>query len=225
MNLPAIIAHRGASHVELENTLASFRKAVELGADGIELDVHGTADGVLLVHHDPDIGGRAIADHTADELRERPLKNGEPVPTLAEALNAIGTNLDVYIEVKALAEHLDATLLATMDAGPAPAHYHVHGFDHRLIRRLTTERPALSAGVLSASYPLDPVAPARAAGARTLWQVQDLIDVPLVAQIHDAGMQVIAWTVDRPFDARRLAALGVDGLCTNEPDRIRETLT
>lgn len=220
--MPAIVAHRGASAIELENTLAAFRKAVQLGSDGIELDVHGSADGHLVVHHDPDIAGHPIDTHTLAELRERPLANGEPVPTLPEALAAIGAGCDVYIEVKALADALDDALFAVMDAAPDPGRCHVHGFDHRLIRRLTGKRPGLSAGVLSASYPLDPVAPVRDAGAGTLWQQRDLIDVPLVALAHDAGLLVIAWTVDRIDQARRLADAGVDALCTNVPDRLKE---
>jgi len=223
--VPALIAHRGASAQVLENTLAAFRRAMELGVDGIELDVHGTADGVLVVHHDPDIDDQPIPAHTLAELRVAPLANGEPVPTLAEALDTIGAGFDVYIEVKALPARLDAVLFAVMDAGPAPSRYHVHAFDHRLVRRLVDARPGLSAGVLSASYPLDPVPQVHAAGARTLWQHRDLIDTPLVAQAHAARIRVIAWTVDRPGDARRLADVGVDAICTNVPDRIREALS
>lgn len=222
--MTAIIGHRGASGYALENTLAAFTQAVALGADGIELDIHATADDALLVHHDPDIRGRPIAGTTAQVLRSAPLANGEPVPTLADALGTIGTGVDVYIEIKALPARLDAALFAVMDAAPAPDRCHVHAFDHRLIRRLTTARPALSAGVLSTSYPLDPVPPVRAAGANTLWQHKDLVDAPLVALAHEAGIRVIAWTVDRPADATALAALGVDALCTNLPDRMREAL-
>lgn len=220
-----VIAHRGASGDELENTLAAFTRAVALGADGIELDVHGSADGQLLVHHDPDVGGVAIAAHPASALRATPLRNGERIPTLGEALGAIGARTDVYIEVKALPRTHDKALFAAIDAAPSPARCHVHSFDHRLVQRLTMGRPGLSAGVLSTSYPVDPVPPVRAAGADTLWQHRDMIDAPLVTQAHDAGLTVIAWTVDRPADALALAGIGVDGICTNVPDRIRAALS
>jgi glycerophosphoryl diester phosphodiesterase len=219
--VPAIIAHRGASAYELENTLAAFRKAVALGADGIELDVHATMDGAFVVHHDDEIHGRRIADHSLTDLRQHPLRNGEVVPTLEEALAAIRPDVDVYVEVKTLPEAHQDRFLKALGRG---ANVHVHAFDHRLVRRLVNARPGLSAGVLSASYPLDPVPQVRAAGANTLWQHRELVDAPLVAQAHADGVTVIIWTVNRPADARRLAALGVDGLCTDAPDRIREAL-
>jgi len=90
-----VIAHRGASAYELENTLAAFRLAVEMGADGVELDVHGTADSEFVVHHDEEIRGMRIANVTLDELRREPLRNGEKVPTLTEALGDLGTAVSV----------------------------------------------------------------------------------------------------------------------------------
>lgn len=219
--MPAIIAHRGASAYELENTLAAFRKAVALGADGVELDVHTTMDGAFVVHHDDEVHGRHIADHSLADLRERPLSNGEVLPTLEEAFTAIGPDVDVYVEVKSLPEAHQGAFLKALTR---TTNVHVHSFDHRLILRLVSARPGLSAGVLSASYPLDPVPQVRAAGANTLWQHRELVDAPLVAQAHADSVTVITWTVNRPADARRLAALGVDGLCTDAPDRIREAL-
>jgi glycerophosphoryl diester phosphodiesterase len=219
-----VIAHRGASAQALENSLAAFRRAVDLGADGIELDVHATLDGALLVHHDPVIDGAAISSLTLSDARQHRLANGERPPTLAEALEAAGPTLTVCIEVKALDARYDATLFGQIDAAPAPKHCQVHSFDHRIIRRLSGQRPAVTYGVLSTSYPLDPVEQITQAGARTLWEEASMIDQPLVTLVHQAGAHVIAWTVDDPARARGLAAMGVDGLCTNTPDLIRKAL-
>ena len=219
-----MIAHRGASAYEPENSLAAFRAAVRLGADGIELDVHDTADGALVVHHDPSLSGRPIGELAAANLTAHRLPNGEPVPTLAQALAAIGRDCRVFVEVKTLLPRHDPTLLAALDGGPAPTHYHVHGFDHRMVRRLTLQRRDLVGGVLSTSYPVDPWRQLSDAGARELWQEVPLIDRALVDGAHERGFLVYAWTVDDPQRARSLAALGVDGLCTNRPDVIREAL-
>ena len=80
MTKPLVIAHRGASAREVENSLAAFRAAAGLGSDGVELDIHATADGALIVHHDEKIGGvHHIPYLTAKRVRELRLANGEPI--------------------------------------------------------------------------------------------------------------------------------------------------
>ncbi len=194
---------------------------MELGADGVELDVHTTADGVVVVHHDPDLPGLGpIARLAFPALMEARLPNGEPVPTLAEALEIL-QGLDVYVEVKRLLPERDALLLAVLDAGPEPARYAVHSFDHHLIRRLSRLRPGLSLGILLSARTLWPERMMDEAGASTLWQQQEGIDAGLVERVHDGGGKVIAWTVNTEADGARLAALRVDGLCGNYIDRLR----
>lgn len=215
------MAHRGASGAALENTLAAFRLARVLGADGVELDIHATADGGLVVHHDPVLPGLGpIARHPLANIQTYKLANGEPPPTLEEALATLD-GLDVWVEVKDLPPDSDAALLTTLDRGPTPRRYAVHSFDHRIVARLKARRPALATGVLQASYPLDPIAPAQDAGARTLWQEWTHIDRALTNAAHAAGVQVIAWTVPDDAAATRLTRLGVDALCGNYPDRLR----
>jgi glycerophosphoryl diester phosphodiesterase len=210
--------------VEPENSLAAFRAAVRLGTDGIELDVHDTTDGILVVHHDPQLGGRPIREVSGADLPAYTLSNGELVPTLPQALAAIGRDCWVFVEVKALAPQHDAALLAALAAGPTPGRYHVHGFDHRIVRRLTAQRPGLVGGVLSASYLLDPWKQVADAGAEELWQRAPLIDRALVDGARQRDIRLYAWTVDDAAGARELAELGVDGLCTNRPDVIRAAL-
>lgn len=220
-NRPRILAHRGASGYSLENSLESFRDAIRRGADGVELDVHATRDGGLIVHHDPGIPGLgAIAAATSSAIRTVLLANGEPTPTLAEALAAIG-NAETWIEVKALPEEADQTLLRTIDAAPAPGRCAVHSFDHRIVGRLGALRPGLRRGILSSAYPSDPVALMHSVGATVLWQDWRLIDAELVDAVHRKEGEVIAWTVNDADAARRLAALGVDALCGNYPERLR----
>lgn len=220
-----IVAHRGASAYETENSLAAFRLAQAMGADGIELDIHVTADGVPIVHHDPTIGGMGIWRMSFAEVRERhPLANGEPVPTLAEALAAIDAGIPVYVEVKALAARDDRHLLAVLREGANPDRCQVHSFDHRIVRRLRAADPSLVTGVLSVSYPVQPVAAMRDAGASCLWQQESLIDAALVDTVHGEGAHLIAWTVDDPERIRSLRALGADAVCTNRPDMARQAI-
>ena len=220
----SVIAHRGASGYAYQNSLAAFTLAREMGADAIELDIHATTDGALVVHHDPEVeGAGVIAEHSLADLRRVPLPNGEPIPTLDEALVAAGT-LEVWIEVKTLPARWDDRLLETITRGPAPPRYAVHAFDHRIIARLGARAPGLRRGVLSASRPIDPVAQVAAAGADVLWQESSLTDAELVTALHTAGKGVIVWTANTPAELTRLVGLGVDGLCGNFPDRTRSAV-
>jgi glycerophosphoryl diester phosphodiesterase len=221
---PLVIAHRGASSIELENSLAAFRAAAPQGSDGVELDIHATADGELIVHHDETIDGTHIAKSTAQAIAALRLKNGEPVPTLSQVLTAIAPRLQVFIEVKTLDPRWDARLFEVMDRGPNPTGYAVHGFDHRIVRRLCEKRPGLRCGVLSSSYLVRPLSAMQDAGASILWQERTVADEMLVRTLHDAGRSLFVWTVDEPADLARFIALGVDGICSNVPARARQAV-
>lgn len=227
MPTPEIIAHRGASGESPENSLAAFARALELGADGIELDVHLTADGTLVVHHDavpaeaptPALQGRPIHTLTLDELR--PFRAfGEPIPTLDEVLALVGDKLVVYCELKGAGTAPQACTLL----GHGPWRSAVHSFDHRMIADARRLSPGLPRGVLETSYHLNPTQSLASVQARDLWQYLELIDQPLVDAVHSRGGRVIAWTVNAPADMVRLAAMGVDGICTNHVALARMTL-
>lgn len=221
MRRPSVIAHRGASGYEYENSRAAFRRAVTLDADGVELDIHATRDGGIVVHHDPDIPGHgAIAQLSLAEARQIRIRNGEQLPLLAEVLDLVGTR-EVWVELKGLPAVYDQQLLDILDRGPAPDRYAVHSFDHRIVYRLGQTRPGLRRGILLSAYLRDPVSVMRAAGATTLWQEWQQVDQDLVNQVHASGGAVIAWTVNELGDLDRMVRLGVDGLCGNYPDRIR----
>src|SRR4030095_1958832 len=112
MRRPHVIAHRGASGYEYENSRAAFRRAVMLDADGVELDIHSTLDGAIVVHHDAQLPGvGAIAQLTCAEVRQVRIPNGETVPLLQEVLDLLGDH-DVWVEVKGLPGGHDRALLA-----------------------------------------------------------------------------------------------------------------
>lgn len=230
---PEIIAHRGASRERRENTLPAFERALDLGADGIELDVHGTADGTVVVHHDavlgPTAGGLAgapIASTTVTDLRRAADAADVGVPTLADVLGLVGDRAVVYVEIKGVG--IERQVVDAIAAVPA-ARCAIHSFDHRIVRRVrellaSDARPTLPTGVLMVSRPVDPVAAMRAAGARDLWQHWELLDEDLVRAVHAAAGRVVAWTVNDAAAARAFAAMGVDGICTDVPDLVRAAI-
>ncbi|MFN2571619.1 MAG: glycerophosphodiester phosphodiesterase [Gemmatimonadales bacterium] len=220
---PLVIAHRGASSIELENSLAAFRAAAGQGADGVELDVHATIDGELVVYHDPSVLGLPIAQARAMDLAALPLSNGEPIPTLAQALAVLGP-LKVFVEVKVLDPKWDDRLLEALARGPNPAGYAVHSFAFHVVRRLGLKRPSLPRGVLSEVRTRDPRQTLVDASAQTLWQERGSLDEGLIKTVHELGASIIAWTVDHPADMERFVRLGVDGICTNHPERARRVV-
>jgi glycerophosphoryl diester phosphodiesterase len=224
MQRPAVIAHRGASGYEYENSRAAFRRALMLDADAIELDVHATSDGGLVVHHDAEMPGFGpIAGLTRAQARQLRIGNGEILPLLEEVLELVG-DMTVWVEIKTLPAEHDDGLLAILAAGPAPGRYAVHSFDHHIVRRLGEACPGLRRGILFTASADDPVAALRAVGATTLWQEAPQVNQALVSRVHDAGAELVAWTVDEIGEVDRLVRLGVDGLCGNYPDRIRVAL-
>ena len=211
-----IIAHRGANREAPENTIAAFARAIELGVDGIELDVHLSADGLPVVHHDFVLrDGRRIADVTSADLQRE-----GALSTLQEVLDFVDARCRVYVEIKAAAAvNTTCALLRSRTSWCA-----IHSFDHRIAREAGERVPGLETGILLVSYLVDSVAAVRAAGARDLWQQVDFIDGALVNAVHGAGGRVIAWTVNDVTRARDLRAIGVDGVCTDLPAVIREGL-
>jgi glycerophosphoryl diester phosphodiesterase len=227
MHVPEIIAHRGSSRECLENTLAAFARALEQRADGIELDVHGSADGAVVVHHDAMLtlergggagGMAAIRELTVPELRSARLHGGHPVPLLDDVLALVGTRATVYVEVKA--PGIEAAVAALLDRHPT-VRTAVHAFDHRIPVAVRTMRPGTATGFLSASYLIEPAGVLRPVSAEALWQSTELIDADLVRAAHARGTKVIAWTENDPVRAHLLASWGVDGLCTDVPATIR----
>lgn len=227
-----VIAHRGASGLRPENTLAAFALAVELDADGIELDVRISRDGVPVVHHDPDLLRTTsrpglVRDLTASELAEAGTGSAGGVPTLAVVLEAT-RDLPLLIELKEVAvarPTLDVLRRCGATSRVAVASFlrdALHPFRGQGVP-LGAARPDIIGATVAAALHW----PARGVP----WQFyavpdrhRDLITVPtprFVARAHRQGCPVHVWTVDDPDRAMELWRDGVSGIITNRPDLIR----
>ena len=148
--------------------------------------------------------------------------SGEQIPTLDAVLGAAGPATTVYVEIKARGiESLVLESLARYPDTPSA----VHSFDHRIAQRIHAAAPTVPVGILTDSYLVDAPHALTAAGARDFWPYREMVDATLVDAIHSAGGRVIVWTVNDPAEARRLASLGVDGLCSDVIDEIRAALS
>jgi glycerophosphoryl diester phosphodiesterase len=211
-----VIAHRGASRAERENTLVAFRRAVAMGADAVELDVRVSADGALVVHHDPVLAdGSRISALTRDQLPPQ-------VPTLTEALDSV-RELWVNVEIKnspgepdhdPQAAVADATIALLRDRDE-PERFLVSCFDLATIDRCHRLAPEIATAFLSVSVPDGAVAQLAAAGHRAFHPWDPTVTAELIDRCHAAGLALNTWTCDDPVRMAELIGWGIDGICTN----------
>jgi len=222
-----IWAHRGASATAPENTLAAFRAAAAAGADGIELDVHLSRDGVPVVIHDETVdrttNGRGhVASMTAEQLRRLDAGSwfaqsfaGETVPTLEEVFAWTGERLRLNVEIKAVPAGL--AVIELLRAYPR-VRVLLSSFDHSLLERLRLQNPDLPLGFLIESrFWRRTVQRAVDSRAESVHPRYDLLSRPLLASCQRHGLAVHCWTVDRPDLCSSLRRRGVAGVFTNDP--------
>lgn len=235
--MTAIIAHRGATAEAPENTLAAFRRALEIGTDAVEIDVHLSADGEPVVIHE------SLLDRTTDgsglvrglslvELRRLDAGRwfderfaGERIPTLAEALDLLRP-VRVVIEIKNGPIYYPEIAARVVDSIRTVGHPDVtiSSFDHPVLLEVKARAPELDTAVLFFARPLHPVRLAQDVGAGVLQPHWSYVTPDLIASAHAAGLRVEAWVVDEPPHLAHVVGLGVDGIITNRPDRLRDLL-
>jgi glycerophosphoryl diester phosphodiesterase len=242
MRVPWVIAHRGASGHTPENTMAAFRRAIELGAGFIETDLHLTRDAKFVAIHDATLerttnGHGSIHDATLAELRKLDAGqwydrefSGERIPTLEEVLEFSHQNDVVfYLEIKYdVAWGMHHTLVAAIRKAENAARTIVISFDPSTIAAVRRVDPSIMVGLLAdetdqAARP-DLVKAAQRAGARQLCLHHSLLTSETIDRAHAADLQVVAWTINDAEEMRAAVKAGVDGIMTDLPDRLRSLL-
>lgn len=238
-----IYAHRGASAYAPENTLAAFRLAEQMHADGIELDVTHSKDGALVVIHDDLVDRTSNAkgfvwDYTLEELKAldfgswfSPQYAGECLPTLDEVLAFIASSpLALNIEIKSITTHSDATL--AKDVCDCILRYPravqdkliISSFDHACLRDVLAYIPDAKTGLLYSGNLLNPGDYANACGATAIHPHYELIDSEGVINCIQQGINVNVWTVNTPEAMHHCQNLGCHTIITNYPDIARNLL-
>ena len=229
---PLVIAHRGASGERPENTLPAYALAVEQHADMIEIDLHRTRDGAIVIAHDEHLpglpGGREIGECSLADVRA--LATGETrVPTLEEVLDVFGALIPFNLEVKCGAVHpypgIEAQAVSAIEARGLGRTILFSSFDDGVLRRLREAAPTARIGVLVS--PRDPdhwFERCDAVGAEAVHFWKGIATDRIVERAHGEGLAVFVYTVDEPHEMETLLARGCDGLFTNFPARMRELL-
>ena len=235
-----LIAHRGASAVEPENSIAAFARARADGADGVELDVLLCATGEVMVFHDDDLRRLAglparIAGLSLAELRTVRLSSGATIPTLQEAIEACGEALLINIELKA-AQLAGSQIRALVDGvarclerapDELPTRVLVSSFNPRAVLSWRRRMPGVCAGLLIEQDSFLPLRRAWALPWLRPFSVhpEGILCTPeAVSRWHRRGYRVAVWTIDEATALRRLADMRVDAIITNHPARSRALL-
>lgn len=222
-------AHRGYRQRATENTLGAIAHALEFDVDGIEIDIWNIG-GQLLVKHDRRLGrliagSELLTDMCPETLREKLLPCGANVPTLREVLELVGNNVQLNIELKGpgcaalVARELESYV---RDRGSGFEQYLISSFDHRQLHECLQLIPEVRRGVLLAGIPLDLAACAEPLQAYSMHLNLDFVDAELIADGRRRGLRNYVFTVNNIADLQLVAAMGADGVFTDEPQLIMD---
>lgn len=238
MNRPLVFAHRGASGYFPENTLPAFKEAVRMGADGIELDIHKTKDGQLVVIHDEKIdrtsnGKGEVREYTLEELRKFNYNATHPeckeasIPTMREVFELIKpTNLIINIELKTgiiFYEGIEADILAMTKEFGMEDRVIYSSFNHYSIMKIKELDPTARTGFLYMDGTLNMPEYGKEHGVEALHPALYNVQYPnYVQRCHELGLKINTWTVNSKQYMHMACEMGLDGIITNYPDKALE---
>ena len=249
VKLPALQGHRGASALAPENTLAAFRRAIDLGADGMEMDLQLTRDGAVVVIHDDTLdrttdGHGRVTDLSLAEVRQADAGvkfghafRGQRVPTLSEVIDLVKASgnerVRLNLEIKfgegreGTPEGIEAGVLAILRQTGFVERVTVQSFHHPSAAKMKGLEPRIPTGLLvgERQRPPDPVSLVRQFRADYYAPHHRLVTAELVQTLHQAGIPVVTWTVNDEADMRRMIHLGLgslpgDAIISDHPDRL-----
>mgnify|MGYP001304533806 CR=1 FL=1 len=231
---PIVVAHRGASAAAPENTIAAIEEASKLGVPLVEFDVRSSSDGELFVIHDRTLarttdGTGRVSRTSADTLRLLDAGSwfsdqfaGERIPSLAQALDALGPETVAAIEIKTRASVMPLVLAAMRTAGKVDEAV-VFSFHPRQIQAARRVAPMVPTLLLidpvrtGVPYSFAAIQTAVAIGASAVGLNHESVTHAVVDHAHSLGLPVFVYTVDAQADVERMVALGVDGVISNRP--------
>jgi glycerophosphoryl diester phosphodiesterase len=222
MNPLLKVGHRGAKGYEPENTLIAFEKAIELGVDGIELDVHLSSDGQIVVIHDETIdrttnGKGLVKSYTAAQL------SAFEIPTLIEVLELINKRCFVNIELKGTGTSKAIAQLISHYVSEKNWNYIdflVSSFDWKMLKEIQLLNPEIRIGILTEESIDEALAFAKKTKAFSIHPDYVLLSKENVALMQENGFEVYPWTVNSTEDIQKIKAFNVNGIISDFPDRI-----
>jgi glycerophosphoryl diester phosphodiesterase len=213
------IGHRGARAYEPENTLRSFKKALEVGVDAIEFDVRKTRDNdIVIIHADvkrTTNGKGLVADFTLKEIKELSMEKGEKIPTLEEALDFLDGKVKILIELKE--QGLEEKVLSIVRSKKATKNVIITSFLDEALKKTRELDKEIETGFIYAKHHT-PEKTALELKANYLVSLYRFTHTANIQKAHENGLKVIVWTINTPEEAAEYAKKGVDGIATDKPD-------
>lgn len=227
MNQPRIIGHRGAAGHLPENTIVSFRKAFELGAHGVELDVHLSKDGHVVVFHDETLdrmtnGFGAICHHTLADVKKLSVDKTHEIPTLVEVFSECPNEILVNIEIKdsKATEAVVRLISEQIKSGRSDSTILVSSFDWNILKLIRAMNVDIQLGVLTEKNIDQAIDFAQSIQALSIHPNHRYLTDETVLRIREKGFEIHTWTVNEYSDIDRIKILNVDAIITDFPDRI-----
>jgi glycerophosphoryl diester phosphodiesterase len=214
------IGHRGARAYEPENTLRSFKRALEIGVDAVELDVRKTKDGQLVVIHDPDVkkttnGEGLVSGLTLKEIKGFSTERGEKIPTLEEALGFLDKKAKILIELKETG--VEEKVLSLVRGNGLQKNVIIVSFIEEALRKIRELDKEVETGLIYAKHK-DPVKAALELKAAYLVAFYRFTHTANIQKAHENGLKVIVWTINEPEEVAEYAKKSVDGIASDKPD-------
>ena len=228
MNEPLVIGHRGAMGHETENTLASVQKALDLGVDGIEIDVFNVKSGETVVFHDSKVdrltnGGGKIEEYNFVDLLKLTLDGNHKIPMLQDVLKLIDNKVLLNIELKGAGTSNRVNFIMNYyidNKGWSPENFVISSFNWDELRVMRKLNPEVAIAVLTEDDPQDAIAVAKELQAEAINPNHKKLNKENSVAIKEAGFKIYTWTVNEPEDILKMKRLGVDGIITNFPERV-----
>jgi glycerophosphoryl diester phosphodiesterase len=216
------IAHRGFTKVSPDNTLESFYAAIKLGVDGIECDVHETADHHFIIFHDNELAGRNLGELPLSEIRNARIHEHYQIPTLEETLELCHNRIKAMLELK-LVNSLDL-FLEIVNAVMKPGELFITSFNVNLVNKLADFAPQIPRGILTGFAIGDPLALMAATRTRIMLPRFSYVNTELVNTMHNHDFSIMVWDCNSISDLRQALDWGLEGIITDSSDILAKEL-
>lgn len=215
------IGYRGAPVYEPENTLRSFKKAIEIGVDMVEFDIRKTKDGKMGVIHDEKVnrttnGKGLIKDYTFDQIRNLDAGKGEKIPTPEEVIELTKGKCGLVIELKE--ENTEREIIKLIKEKKIEKEVIIVSFYPQILQNVKKIYPKIRVGILMKEVPDNYLQIAQNMNVDYVLIRRDKIKKEHVGSLHNLGLKVAAWTVDTEEDSKKMIEIGIDAIASNKPD-------
>ncbi|MEE9362621.1 MAG: glycerophosphodiester phosphodiesterase family protein [Cellulophaga sp.] len=225
---PIVVGHRGAMGHETENTIASIKKALDLGVGMIEIDVFLIKTGEVVVFHDETVdrltnSSGKIEEYSYSDVEQLVLKGNHKIPLLQEVFETINHTVRLNIELKGAntVDAVDAIIgKYSKEKGWKLNDFLISSFKWEELKEMRRVNKNIPIAILTEANPIDAISIAKELDAEAINTSFKKLTLENVNTIKKAGFKIYTWTVNEPKDIENIKNMGVDGIITNYPDRI-----